>query len=208
MSPSSPPRWDGPATLVGGLLWLLSYGVDLAVGMRTGKLPSDPSASPLDWLGATSFVGATLALGVGLVGLRVRLQGRARKTGLAGLVFASLTLGAALVNLVLLSGLLGGVRLIPPLGAVGVLSSCIGVTLLGIATVRARSLPRPGCLVLPWVGLLHVALLFASNIPIEGVPRYVMENTPFALIGAVWSVLGLERMRTRAPSATLSSPLS
>jgi hypothetical protein len=204
---ASPPRWDGPATLLGGLLWLVSYSMDVVVGMRTGQAPTDPAASPLAWLGATSFVGATLGIGVGLVGLRSRLQGRAPRMGLAGLVFASLTIAAATVNLVLLTGLFGCVRIIPPFGAIGVLGSCIGVTLLGIATLRARSLPRPGSLLLPWLGLLHIALLFASTVSIGDVPRYVLDNLPFALMGALWCALGIDRMRTRAPSEALSSPL-
>lgn len=203
---SAPPRWDGPATLLGGLLWLVSYGVDIVVGMRTGQAPADPTASPLHWLGATSFVSATLALGVGLVGLRTRLQGRSPKLGLVGLVFAALAIAASAVNLVLLSGILGGVRIIPPLGAVGVLGGCVGVTLLGTATVLARTLPRPASLVLPWVGLLHIGLLFASGLSLDGVPRYVLDNSPFAITGALWCFLGIARMRASAPGLALSSP--
>lgn len=205
---SPPPRWDGPATLAGGLLWLVSYGVDLVVGSRTGQAPSDPTASPLNWLGAASFVGATFALGGGLVGLRTRLQGRSPKLGVAGLVFAWLAVAASAVNLVLLSGLLGGVRLIPLLGAVGVLSTCVGVTLLGIAAARTRSLPGPGRRVLPWVGVLHIALLFASNLSVGDVPRYVLDNMPFALTGTLFCLLGAERMRTHAPREMPQDPAS
>ncbi|PTL79251.1 hypothetical protein [Vitiosangium sp. GDMCC 1.1324] len=204
-SPRTSPRWEGPAAALGGLLWFLYYAVDVWAGLQTGQVASsDLNATPLSWLGFSSFGGGLLFLDFALVGLPLRLQGRARWPARGALVLAALALTASTLYSLLLSGLTGSVRLVQEFGAIGVLSSCVSATFLGIAMGREATLPRPASTLLRSFGGLMVALLILSNFH-GPFPAYAMDGLPFGIAGLVWIFLGSVLWRTppvfRAPAA-------
>ncbi|QRN95010.1 hypothetical protein JRI60_38870 [Archangium violaceum] len=205
MHDTRPPRWDGATAMLGGLLWLVAYGVNVVFGLENGHAPLAPSDSRLAWLGAASFSGAQFLFGITLVGVWLRLRGRARWTGLVGLLLAAVPLCSAATNAVLLTGLFGPVRVIGALGALGVLGTCLGALFLGIASLRARTLPRWNALLLLALGPATVVLLVLSTLSFgPGVPAYVVDDMPFAIAGSAWFSLGLA-LRQRPSVPALSS---
>lgn len=188
--PSRPLHWEGLAAMMGGLLWVVAYGLSVPLGRESGGARADAGASWLGWSYFATFTAAALALGTGLVGLHVRLW-RRRVTSLVGLLLAAVTLVSAGINTVLLAGLRGPVRFDYDRGGHGVMATCVSAALLGIATRRERALPRGGSAGLLATGVLTVVLLiaamFSSLVPL---PAYVLDDLPFALAGAAWIILG------------------
>ncbi len=82
-------RLAGPAFTAGGLLWITLYVSIVIVGVMTGKLAPTPDAhSPLlVRVGIWFLPISALILGVGLLGMFARLEGRARGLGITGVVF-------------------------------------------------------------------------------------------------------------------------
>ncbi len=204
-------RWAGPALILGGLLWVLSYLTELAIGVTAGEAEyarADPSSSVLVWFWPALFMGAILFLGIGLLGVRARLEGRSRVLGIVGALLASVSIVASAINLVLLTGVTGKPIAEDGLGFAGVLGIVFGSTVLGIAALRAKVLPR-------WVRFALAFIVFAfipaiiATIPLEGVlPDYVIANLPFVFVGVVLAAVGLT-MRSRTESAVgHQSPLA
>ncbi|WPB74610.1 hypothetical protein KYC5002_37075 [Archangium violaceum] len=189
-------RWEGPAAMLGGSLWLLFYGASALAGRELGEGPRDVNDSDLLLLGAAAFCGAVLSLGTSLTGLRARLQGRARRLGLAGGVMAALALATAALNALLLTGLVGRARFVGGLAALGVLGVCTGAVLLGLATRREQVLPRWGGTLLIVTGPLTVLLIATSGLRFGSIPGYVLDDLPFAIAGLSWITAGAA-MRSR-----------
>src|SRR5579884_999675 len=97
-------RWGGLALIVGGLLWIVSYGAGLVNG-KTIDPNAAQSLSPLEWISGIAFSGALLFLGIGLAALSARLQERAKRLPLVGMLLAFIPITAGLINLVLLTGI-------------------------------------------------------------------------------------------------------
>jgi hypothetical protein len=138
-------RWGGPAIMLGGLLWIFTYVTEIAVGLMLGLetyLQPDASASLLEWLWPVFFMGALFFLGVGLLGVRVRLEGRSKKLGIAGAILAFVAVGAASINLVLLAGVFGEPLAHDDIGFLGVIGVMLGSVLMGVAALRAKVLPH------------------------------------------------------------------
>ncbi len=196
-------RWGGPALILGGLLWILSYLTEIAIGVTAGEAEyarADPSTSVLVWFWPALFMGAIFFLGVGLLGVRARLDGRSRVLSTIGALLAGVAIIAASVNLVLLTGVTGQPTAEDGLGFAGVLGIVFGSTILGIAAVRAKVFPR-------WVRFALAFIVFAfipaiiATIPLEGVlPDYVIANLPFVFVGAVLAAVG-STMRSGSESA-------
>src|SRR5215207_6944364 len=157
--------------MLDGLLWVAN---DLG-----GRLSPDPDDwdcnSPYDYLTNAIDSAAFLLLLVGLVGLHARQAGRYSPLGTAG--FFAAFVGAAMVGVAnpaehCLALAFLGILVYTP----GVLLLSIGMLLLGIATMRARVLPR-------WSGVLLVAypLLLIAGLPVDG---------PLILVGLLWLALG------------------
>lgn len=84
-------RWGGPAMMLGGLLWGLTYVVEMVIGVTLGGAAynrADPSASLLEWFWPTFFMGAVSFLGVGQLGIWARLHGHAKMPGVPGALLA------------------------------------------------------------------------------------------------------------------------
>lgn len=138
-------RWGGPALMLGGLLWVLTYLVEIISGMTAGEAAynrADASASILVWFWGVFFMGALFFLGVGLLGVRARLEGRSKVLGTVGALLACVAILAASINLVTLTSVFGEPTANDGLGFLGIIGTLGGSLLLGIAALRAKVLPR------------------------------------------------------------------
>lgn len=193
-------RWGGPALILGGLLWGLTYLTELVIGVTAGEAVynrADPSASVLEWFWPAFFMGAIFFFGVGLLGVWIRLEGRSRILGTLGALLACVAIVAALINLVLLTGVTGEPTASDGLGFAGVLGVLIGATLMGIATIRAKVLPRWARFVLTFLIFAFVPAILVT-IPLEHVvPDYVIADLPFPIVGAVLATVGYAMLEGR-----------
>ncbi len=190
--------------MLGGLLWILTYVVEIVIGVTLGAetySQADPSASLLEWLWPVFFMGAIFFLGVGLLGVRARLEGRSKKLGIAGALLAAVAVVAASINLVLLAGVFGEATALDGLGFLGVIGVIFGAILLGIATLRARVLPRWARLVLTMTPLAFIPAIIVT-IPLESVlPEYVIADLPFPVVGTVLATVGYAILKNRMNEA-------
>ncbi len=204
-------RWGGPALILGGLLWGLTYLTELVIGVTAGEAVydrADPSASVLEWFWPAFFMGAIFFLGVGLLGVWTRLEGRSKILGTLGALLACVAIGAASINLVLLSGITGKPTASDGLGFAGVLGILIGAMLLGIATLRVKVLPRWARFVLTFLIFAFVPAILVT-IPLEGVvPDYVIADLPFPVVGAVLASVGYTMLEARTTAVGRPAPMA
>ena len=171
-------RWGGLAAMLDGLLWVAN---DLC-----GRLSPDPDDwdcnSAYDYLTNAIDSAAYLLLLVGLVGLHARQAERYGPLGTAG--FFAAFVGAAMVGVAnpaehcLGLDVLGGLVYLP-----GVLLLSIGTLLLGIATMRARVLPR-------WCGVALIVGLVAMFIGADSGGMVVFGLAWVAVGYVLWSGRG------------------
>jgi hypothetical protein len=203
--------WGGVAGLFSGMLW-----------MMTGLAP----------LSGAPTMELALALGLGgLVSLYSRQSGQGGKLGLAGFVLGLLGSGTAIVLTLCWSFTSGRlspstVRTNPELAAPGVLllalammTAGVGPALLGIASLRAKTLPRWQGLPLG-VGLLNIAegmLLWLvyyvpmsqGRNPFDPWPPqgYIFHVAVLVSLGLGWMSLGL-KLADEAVKVTQPPPAS
>lgn len=193
-------RWGGPAMMLGGLLWNLTYVVEIIIGLTLGEAVynrADASASLLEWLWPACFMAAIFFLGMGLLGVRARLEGRSKVWGLLGAILACVAIAAASINLVLLTGVSGEPTALDGVGFLGVVGVIFGSILLGIATLRAKVLPRWARVVLALTPFAFIPAIIAT-IPLASVaPEYVIADLPFAVVGAVLATVGYAVLGSR-----------
>jgi hypothetical protein len=186
-------RWGGFTLILGGLLWIVSYGAGLVNGKTIDPLIQN--LSPLEWIGGIAFSGALLFLGIGLAALSARLQERAKRLALVGMLLAFIPITAGLINLVLLTGIFKGIRVLVLLAGIGVVSTFASATLLGIATLRTKALPRWTALILLVTGLVTFPVILLT-IPLSAVvPDSIIGDLPFALSAALFLVVGSQVLR-------------
>lgn len=162
-------RWGGLAAILDGVLWIAN---DL--GGRLSPGPDDWECnSSYDYLTNAIDSAAFLILLLGLVGLHARQAGRYSPLGTAG--FFATFVGAAMVGVsnpaehCLALAFLGIV-----VYTLGVLLLSIGMLIVGIATTRARVLPR-------WCGVALIVGLVAMLIGAE--------SGGMVVFGLVWIVV-------------------
>ena len=169
-------RWGALAAMVSGVLWIVGGLLHLAY-------PQDPPGALgyfLNYLGSAIFSGAYLAMLVGLVGLHARQVESYGRLGTVGfyLAFAGAALafvGQATSGIFPHNGALGWLFSDPGFGfLVGLLLVSLGLVLLGVATLRARVLPR-------WCGVGLIALVLFSALGAFG---------GFVVVGLLWLALG------------------
>ena len=197
MSSSDLVRWSGLAAILSGVAWALSGVFAFAF---PGGGPS-PLGSTSAYLIESAHAVAEAGMLVWLVGLRALQAPRHGRLGMAG--FAATSVGTAI--LFLLTALTpvqmflafaldvidphAGGTLITILFTSGLfLGWLVGYTFLGLATFRARVLPR-------WCGLLLIAqcpmLLFLMG----------FYGTGGMVLGLVWLALGYGLLATRGKVA-------
>jgi hypothetical protein len=169
-------RWGALAALVSGVLWIVGGLLHLA-------FPQDPPGALghfLNYLGTAIFSGAYLGMLGGLVGLHARQVESYGRLGTVGffLAFAGAALafvGQATSGIFPHNGALGWLFSDPGFGfLLGILLMSLGLVLLGVATLRARVLPR-------WCGIGLVALVVFSALGAYG---------GFVAFGLIWLALG------------------
>ena len=172
-------RLGGIAAALGGLMWVVK-----AVGiMLTGDQP------PVVFEIAPPF------FAIGLVGLYVRLGGRSKRLGRLGLTLACLAFAAWTGSLPYeVPGDSGSVMseqfvfpqsLIILTGFLGILG---GLVLLGIATLRTKSLPERWRVMPLAMGLLAFPLMGVGGAIEPLGERYI--EIPILFLGLAWLVLG------------------
>ena len=190
--------------MLGGLLWVLTYVVEIIIGVTAGEAAynrADPGASLLEWLWPAFFMGAIFFLGIGLLGVWARLQGRAKILGLLGALLACVAIVAVSINLVMLTGISGEPTASDDLGFLGVIGTLGGSVLLGIATLRAKVLPRWARFTLTLLPLAFIPAIIAT-FPLESVlPEYVAADLPFPVVGAVLATVGYAMLAERTNEA-------
>jgi hypothetical protein len=164
-------RWSRVAALLGGL-FLVVKGVVIILS------DADPSFVPP----------ATFLFALGMVGLHSLLQGRGGLLGTIGVILAWVAVVASAVNLIGLAlpvprpGSPGAPALLEITYMVAFLGILIGLLLLGIAALRAETLP-PRWRVVP----LIVGILW---FPLQGIGFVVSDGVGLILGGLAWMFLG------------------
>ena len=169
-------RWGAIGGMIAGLAWAASAVVDFVL---PGEGPG-PIGSTSAYLIEGAHAIATVGMLAWLVGLNARQAPRYGRLGTASFVVAFAGTGLVLVSILLV--LISGDRLGEPVltaifGSGTLLGWLVGFALLGVATFRAKILPR-------WYGLLMIAqfpLVFGAA------SSYDVGGTVFGLF---WLVLG------------------
>lgn len=191
-------RLAGPALTLGGLLWIFLYIAIVIIGLETGKLAPPPGAhSPaLANLGIWILPLSVLFLGVGLLAMFVRLEGRARGSGITGVVFASIGMILGALDLIVLSGVFGFIASLNSLlGGFAAFATVIGTGFLGLAVLRARVVHRWMAWTFLLIGVVTIPILFATPLPIG--PDWATDFVAFLISGIAYVVVGTTLIVTR-----------
>lgn len=167
-------RWGAIGAVIAGVAWAVSDVLALLFpGQEEGPIGST-SFYLIESADAIAGAGMLAAL-VGLYVVQARSLGRLGISGFAvPFIGTALVLLSQLLVLIFLDRI-GGTLLQLSFG-LGALGWLVGFVLFGIATFRARVLPR-------WSGVLLVAypVLLIAGFPVEG---------PLILVGLLWLALG------------------
>jgi hypothetical protein len=185
-------QWGAIGAVIASVAWAVSdiYAL-LLPGQGEGPIGST-SSYLIESADAIAEAG-TLAALVGFHVLQGRSLGRLGATGFAvAFVGVALVLVSTLWVIIFLDRL--GETVAGLLFGLGLVGWLVGFVLFGIATFRARVLPR-------WAGLLLVAypLLLIAGLPVEG---------PLILVGLLWLTLGYALWTRRDTPAEQPSPVS
>ena len=170
-------RWGGLAGILAGVAWAVSGIVHFA--MVYPDAGTGPSGSISDYLIEGAHAVAEAGMLGALLGLRARQTPRYGWLGTVG--FALAFLGSALLCAITVIAMITkdalGEAVLGSIFISGVLGWLVGFPLLGIATLRARVVPR-------WVGVLLIAYfpLFA----------YLLSSYGWGgiALGLLWLALG------------------
>jgi hypothetical protein len=192
-------RLAGPALALGGLLWIIIYVIIVIIGLKTGKLaPSPgPNSPALVNSGIWFLPLSVLPLGLGLLGVFALLEGRARGLGITGVVFTSIAMIMAIIDLIVLSGFFVA-HLNNLLGGGAAFATTIGTGFLGWAALSAHVLPRWMAWTLLIIGLVTIPILFATPLPIG--PDWATDFLAFLVSGIAYTVVGVTLLAARKPA--------
>jgi hypothetical protein len=188
-------RWGGLAGILAGVAWAVSGIVHFA--MVYPEAGTGPTGSLSDYLIEGAHAVAEAGMVGALLGLRARQGPAYGRLGMVGFVLA--LLGSALLCVITVTAIISGDALGEAvLGTIfisGVLGWLVGFPLLGIATLRARVLPR-------WVGVLLLAYfpLFAFLLGSYGWGGIAL--------GLLWVALGYVLWSWRGTAAEQPSRVS
>ena len=197
---AAPSRWAGPALVVGGLSWVVTYLSEIGIGLTAGEqayLDPDPPMTGLFWIWPFTFFTATLLLCTGMLGTAATLWRRAPVLASLALVPASVGAVASLVNVAMLFGITGEVTASDDLGFLGVVGTLASAILNGVAALRARAFARWARLTLALLPLVFVPAILATFPLAQIAPDYVVNDLPFPVVGLVLAAVGLRGLRDR-----------
>ena len=167
-------QWGAIGGVVAGVAWAVSDVLALLFpGQEEGPIGS-ASFYLIESADAIAEAGMLAAL-IGLHVVQARSLGRlGRVSFVVAFIGTALVLVSTLLLLVFLDR--PGETVLGLLFGLGLVGLVVGFVLFGIATFRARVLPR-------WSGLLLVAypLVLIAGVPVEG---------PLILVGLLWLALG------------------
>ncbi len=195
MSSSKLIRWG----LFGALLAAIAWTVSGIVAFVFGVAPFGPEGSLSWYLIESSDAIAEVGMLVALVGLHVRQAPDYGRLGTAGFVVAFVgTASIFLATVIYILVVDGSLAILDILEYVAFLGLLAGFPLLGVATFRARVLPR-------WCGILLVAfpavfILLFFLVDYSGAAR--------ALFGPYWLALGYALWSERGASVRQPSPVN
>src|SRR5918997_416080 len=188
-------RWGGLAGIVAGVAWAVSGIIHFA--MVYPQAGTGPTGSISDYLIEGTHAVAEAGMLGALLGLRARQGAWYGWLGAVGYVFAFL--GTALLCVITVTAIISGDALGEAvLGTIfvsGVLGWLVGFPLLGIATLRAKVLPR-------WCGVLLIAYF-----PLFG---FLLASYGWGglALGLLWVALGYVLWSWRGTAAELPSRVS
>ncbi len=142
MASSSLIRWGAIGLMLGGVLWVV-----LGLSAAVGYLQAIPGREDV-----VLFIVALLLSAVGLVGLHTLQKGSYGVLGQAGFYITLAAITARILGAVVF---LAGSSALEWISFPGTLGMLVGFMLYGVATLRARVLPR-------WYGLALIVALPAS----------------------------------------------
>jgi len=183
-------RWGALAAVASGVLWIIWGLLTLAYP----QTPPDVPSTRLDYLGTFVLSAAYLGVLGGLVGLRARQVDSYGSLGEAGFLLAFI--GAALLCVAHGAstifggpGALGWLLDEPGYGLMVTINLLLaGLVVLGIATLRARVLPR-------WCGLALIGVVVVS---VFG--AIVSTGAAYVVVGLLWMALGYALWSARGAS--------
>ena len=188
-------RLAGPALTLGGLLWISIYVFTVIGGLITGKLVWLTSAHQplLAHIYFRSLPLSYLLLCVGLLGGFARLEGRSRRSGITGFVFASIGTATSILLIFLTiitispDGLPGALASLA--NGINGLSTLAGTLFLGWAALRAHMLPRPIAWILIVISIVTLPILLLTPLPVG--PAWATDTLAFLLSGIGFAVVGV-----------------
>jgi hypothetical protein len=191
MASSDLVRWGWLAGIVAGVAWAVSGIVHFT--MVYPEAGTGPTGSISDYLIEGAHAVAEAGMLGALLGLRARQVPRYGWLGTVG--FALAFLGSALLCAITVIGIVSrdalGEAVLGTIFISGVLGWLVGFPLLGIATLRARVLPR-------WCGVLLIAFF-----PLFG---FLLSSYGWGgiALGLLWLALGYALLSARG--ATVQQP--
>lgn len=181
-------RWGGLTGILAGVAWAVSGIIHFA--MVYPQAGTGPTGSLSDYLIESAHAVAEAGMLGAPLGLRARQAPAYGRLGMVGFVLA--LLGTALLCgitvVAIISGDALGETVLGTIFISGVLGWLVGFPLLGIATVRARVLPR-------WVGVLLIAYF-----PLFG---FLLSSYGWGgiALGLLWLALGYALLSARGAAA-------
>src|SRR5215210_8193927 len=168
-------RWGALGALLAGVAWIVSFVASLVVTGESSVLGL-PSFYLIEGIIVLALVGTLL----GLLGLHARQTTSYGVLGTVGFLAALLGTALLLANVVFIHA--AGRDVLDLLLEIGLAGMLFGFVLLGVATLRARGLPR-------WCGVALIAVL----------PVFVIlgDYGGGLVFGLVWLALGYALLAER-----------
>lgn len=176
---------------LGGALFVLTYVLELAFGLQYGRghAPADVVTLPLAWGILFTFTLSLLVMAIGLFRLALTLRPPAPRAALAGMILASVAFVLMPLNMAFLLGVFGQLQHRPDLMH-PILTNLVATTLLSVAMLRRRLVPRSVGVMLLVTGVITFPFILLT-IPLEAiVPPFVIADLPFAAWGATLVAAG------------------
>lgn len=181
---------------LGGALFVLTYALELVFGMRYGRehTTSDVGTLPLAWGILFTFTLSLLVIAIGLFRLAWALRPALPRVALGGMLFAGVAFVLLPINLGFLLGAFGSPQHRPEL-MLPVLTNLAATTLLSVAVLRRRLMPRAVSIMLLIAGVITFPFILLT-IPLEAVlPPFLIADMPFGAWGAALTVVGWKLWR-------------
>jgi hypothetical protein len=191
----------GLAIVLGGIIWIAIDVLVVTYGFQTGKLATNLAADAPGLIGRGIWLLplSLFPLGLGLLGIFIRLHGHSRILGITGISFAVLGMVLGLSGLLDLAGVFGKNAphndLLDGFGAFAVVT---GTAFLGVAALHTRTLPRLLAWTLIGVGVVTIPILLLTPLPFG--PTWATDTVAFLLSGVAFDIVGVRLLEMHTPA--------